>query len=134
MIKIVKERLNKNKDKLESKLKFYYENYKILNYSDLFKVICFSLNFGINVDKIKEIDFEDHTLIIAPYGSGHDSNLMTCVESCEDLYMSDKLDNIFTKEKEGEDIFNDLLELAMEMIENIISPYNNTGDFSKVEE
>ena len=134
MIKLFKDRLEKNKDKLERKLEKYYDANKILDYSDLFKVICLSLDIGIITDGIKEIDFEDHFLVIASYGFDYNSHLMTYVNCCNDDLEINKLEDIFIKEKEGQDIYKNLLELAMEMIENTINPYDNTGDFSKAEE
>lgn len=139
MIKLCKERLDQNKDNLKRGIELYYKHNKIHSYKDLFKIICIYLHLG-NIDDIREINTNctHHVMFITSIGRNihHDNYIMTYIyynyEDEPEEY--EFLDCLIDEDNSNDyDIISKLMEICITMINNIINPYCNTGDFEKIE-
>ena len=140
MIKICKERLEKDKDNLEKGIKLYYNNNRIHSYKDLFKIICIYLSLG-NPYEIEEIKCQNHSLLITTIGrvDTYDHHIMTYINYEYEEYDGPELLELLIDEADFDDystatIISKLMNICIAMINNITNPYDCTGIFEKTEE
>ena len=133
-MKINQEKLDKYRDDLERLVRFYYKDKRIKTYEDLFRILCNSLSIGIyNVDVI---EYPSHIIIISNYDFGYDhkAHVVTYIYHRNEVDIENDTNSleIILENKDEDKIIDGLMDLCITMLDNMVNPYNNTGDLAPV--
>lgn len=139
MIKICKEKLMKYKDSISYDIKINEKYFKIDEIKDLVKIAFTSIHLGVWIDNITEAcpgccscQDDYHELFIVPYGNKYNEYFITYLEN-PPVNIDENLFEFILGQEDDDKRISDLTNLCINIIGNTFNPFNNTGEFAKVD-